>query len=293
MFKNATLYRIDAAWNADLQAVEQALQASIFTPCGATQAESAGLLPARGQAHGALVESIGGEWIARYHSEHKMLPASVIEKRVQEKCDAIEREDGRTPGRKERYDLKEEARLDLLPQAFVKEASTLVWISKHQRLLAIDTATQARADAIASLLVEFLPGFAPRLLNTAISPQAAMAQWLLTQEAPASFSIDQECELKASDDSKAVVRYGNHPLDIEEVRQHIQAGKLPTKLAMTWDGRVSFVLDSALRLRKIELLGIGETAEGHEDAFEADAVLAAYDLTGAIADLIDALGGEA
>jgi recombination associated protein RdgC len=292
MFKNATIYRIDAAWNADLQAVEQALQASTFTPCGATQDESAGWLPARGQTHGALVESIGGEWIARYHSEHKMLPAAVIEKRVQEKCDAIERECGRTPGRKERYDLKEEARLDLLPQAFVKEASTMVWISKHQRLLAIDTATQARADAIASLLVECLPGFAPRLLNTTINPQAAMAQWLLTQEAPPSFSIDQECELKASDDSKAVVRYGNHPLDIEEVRQHIQAGKLPTKLAMTWDGRVSFVLDAALRLRKIELLDV-EIDSNDGGGFDADVTLCTDALSKLLPDLIQALGGEA
>lgn len=292
MFKNLTLYRIDAAWNADLQAVEQALQASTFTPCGATQAESAGWLPARGQAHGALVESIGGEWIARYHSEHKLLPAAVIEKRVQEKCDAIEREYGRTPGRKERRDIKEEARLDLLPQAFVKEASTMVWISKHQRLLAIDTATQARADAIVSLMVDCIPGFALALLDTKISPQASMAHWLLAQEAPVSFSIDQECELKACDASQAVVRYGNHPLDIEEVRQHIQAGKLPTKLAMTWDGRVSFVLDAALRLRKIELLDVAiDSNDG--DGFDADVTLCTDALSKLLPDLIQALGSEA
>jgi len=292
MFKNLTLYRIDAAWKADFQALEQALQAAPFHPCAATQAQSAGWVPPRGQAHGAMAESIGGQWLMKYHSAEKMLPAAVLEKRVQEKCEAIEREFGRTPGRKERRDLKEEARLDLLPQAFVKERDTWVWIDPQARMLAIDTATQSHADNVVTLLVEHLPSF-PRLLNTAISPQAAMAQWLLTQEAPASFSIDQECELKAEDESKSVVRYANHPLDIEEVRQHIQAGKLPTKLAMTWDGRVSFVLDAALRLRKIELLGMDETAEGHEDAFEADAVLATCDLTGAIADLIDALGGEA
>lgn len=258
-------------------------------------------MPPRGQAHGAMVESIGGQWLMKYHSAAKMLPASVLDKHVQEKCEAIEREFGRQPGRRERREIKEEARLDLLPQAFVKERSTWVWLDPQARMLAIDTATQSHADNVVTLLVEHLPGFAPRLLNTTINPQAAMAQWLLTQEAPPCFSIDQECELKAIDDSKAVVRYGNHPLDIEEVRQHIQAGKLPTKLAMTWDGRVSFVpwdgsvsfvLDAALRLRKIELLDV-EIDSNDGDGFDADVTLCTGALSRLIPDLIDALGGDA
>ncbi len=56
-------------------------------------------------------------------------------------------------------------------------------------------------------------------------------------------------ELKASDDSKAVVRYAKHPLDIDEVREHIAAGKRPTRLAMTWEDRVSFELTEGMQLR--------------------------------------------
>ena len=44
-----------------------------------------------------------------------------------------------------------------------------------------------------------------------------MASWLIEQEGPSGFSIDRECELKACDESKAVVKYGRHALDIEEV----------------------------------------------------------------------------
>lgn len=62
-------------------------------------------------------------------------------------------------------------------------------------------------------------------------------------------SRPRETELKACDESKAVVRYARHPLDIDEVRQHIEHGKLPTRLAMTWEHRVSFVLAEASRLR--------------------------------------------
>ena len=52
------------------------------------------------------------------------------------------------------------------------------------------------------------------------------------------------------------MRYARHTLDIDEVAEHIQQGKLPTQLAMTWNGRVSFVLTEALALKKIKLLDV-------------------------------------
>lgn len=290
MFKNLTLYRI--ANTPDLATLEQAAQAAPFTPCTPTQELSDGWIPPRGHAHGALVESVNGHWIMRYHSETKMLPASVIEKHVQEKCDAIERDQGRKPGRKERRDLKEEARTDLLPQAFTKERSIWVWIDPATDILGMDTCTQAQADNIATMLVEHTKGLELGLLDTNTGPNAAMAHWLLEHEAPAGFSIDQECELKAWDESKAVVRYGRHPLDIEEVRQHIHAGKLPTKLAMTWDDRVSFVLDAALHLHKIELLEV-EAESKDADGFDADVAIFTGEMTKMLPALIESLGGKA
>src|SRR5574344_855324 len=297
MFKNLIVYRIDPAWCCSLQDLEQALQAAPFLPCAATQAESAGWVPPRGQAHGALVESVGGQWILRYQQESRLLPASVVQQRVQEKCAASERESGRKPGKKEQRDLKEEARLDLLPQAFTRHSGMWVWIDPQAHWLVLDASAQGKADAVVSLLVEHVPGLAVALVDTAMGPQAAMAQWLLTHEAPAGVSIDQECELKASDDSKAVVRYARHPLDIDEVRQHVQAGKLPSKLALTWDGRVGFLLTEALQLKKLALLDtVLEEGEGGADAdagFDADVALVTGELGQLLPDLLQALGGEA
>lgn len=292
MIKNAIIYRISANL-PDLSALEEALQKDTFQPCGPTQEQSSGWVPPRGEAHGALVESVGGQWMLRFQSESKILPASVVQKRVQEKCNAIEREAGRKPGKKEQRDLKEEARLDLLPQAFTKESRTWVWIDPQACTLVVDTSSQAQADAAVTSLVECLPsGFALALLNTQTSQQAAMAQWLLEQEAPEGFYIDQECELKASDDSGAVVRYGRHPLDIEEVRQHIEQGKLPTKLALTFDGRVSFVLTDGLRLRSIQLQDVARDDGGAESGFDADVALATGELARLLPALTVALGEE-
>ena len=292
MFKNLIIYRIASQCSITQEALEEALQKTPFTACGATQEKSIGWVPPRGEAHGLLCEPVGGQYIARFMSEAKQLPSSVLNRKVQEKADAIEKEFGRKPGKKEKQELKDEAKLDLLPQAFTKQAATWVWVDPQARTLVLDAGTQARADEIVTLLVEGLQGFGVALLDTQTSPQAAMAHWLLTQEAPAGWSIDRECELKACDESKAVVRYGRHPLDIAEVKQHIEHGKLPTKLALTWDDRVSFVLTDGLQLKKISFLDSVLEEAGDQGGFDTDVAIATGELSRLIPDLVEALGGE-
>lgn len=292
MFKNLTIYRIASSWAPDFPAFLQALERAPFIECGLTQERSTGWVPARGEKHGAMAESIGSQWIAKFFTEAKTIPGKVLARKVEEKAAHIEATEGRKPGKKEKKELKDEAKLDLLPQAFAKQQAMFVWIDPEKRILALDTATQARADEVVSILAEALPGFALALLDTQTSPQAAMAQWLATEDVPIMFSVDRECELKAADESKAVVKYGRHPLDIDEVRQHIEHGKLPTRLAMTWDDRISFVLTEGLQLRKLALLDAVMEGNDKEGGFDADVAIATGELSRLIPDLIDALGGE-
>ena len=294
MFKNLIVYRIAPGWQLGLDQVEAALAKTPFLPCGATQEKSWGWVPPRGEAHGPLAESVGGQWILRFMAESKVLPGSVLARKVQEKAAQIEATTGRKPGKKETRELKDEAKLDLLPMAFTKLGSTWVWIDPAARWLVLDTPGQARADEIVSLLVEALPGLSLALLNTQTSAAAAMAHWLATQEAPPGFTIDRECELKSADESKAVVRYARHPLDIEEVQAHIAAGKLPTKLAMSWDDRVSFLLTEGLQIKKLAFLDAVMDGQSSDDGgFDADVAITTGELVRFLPDLVEALGGEA
>jgi recombination associated protein RdgC len=45
--------------------VEERLQSAAFVECGSSQSESAGWVPPRGERHGALLESVGGQWMLR------------------------------------------------------------------------------------------------------------------------------------------------------------------------------------------------------------------------------------
>lgn len=294
MFKNATIYRI-ASPLAHISSIESALLAAEFTACGATQEKSVGWIEPRGNESKLFVESVAGQWILKFKTETKTVPADVIQRTVKEKASQIEVSTGRKPGKKERRELADEIRLSLLPMAFTKIRTTLVWIDPVAKLLLIDSASQACADEVLTALIKAADGLVLQLVNTQMAPAAAMAQWLVDKEGPSGFSIDRECELKASDESKAVVKYGRHPLDIDEVGDHIRLGKMPTRLALTWNDRVSFVLTDSLHIKKLEFLDVVFTDHGkteQADAFDADVAIATGELRKLLPDLLDALAGE-
>lgn len=295
MFKNLIVYRIAPEWAADPAQLEAALDQMRFVPCPPTQPMSAGWVEPRGQAHAPLLEVVDGHWLLKLQVEHKAVPGAVVRRRAEEMAAQIEQQTGRKPGKKQMKELKEDALHELLPQAFAKRASVQVWIDPVQRLLMVDSGSANRADEVVTQLVKAGEGLSLTLLQTAETPVAVMSAWLAGTEPPAAFSIDRECELKSPDEMKSVVRYARHALDIEEVREHIRSGKLPTRLALTWRGRVSFVLSDTGQVRKIAFLdGVFEGLPKVEkdEAFEADAAIATGELRQLIPDLVEALGGE-
>jgi len=161
-------------------------------------------------------------------------------------------------------------------------------------LLVLDAASQSRADAAITALVSAVPGMAPRLLNTIQTPQSAMAMWLVDGEAPGALQIEREAELKSSGEDRAVVKYGRHTLDIDEVKQHIAQGTLPTKLALNWQGRVTFTMTEGMTLKKLAFLDtvFEGTAKEHADDFDADVALATGELGRLNPDLEEAQGGD-
>ena len=131
-----------------------------------------GRVPPRGEQHGPLVE----QRVMRFMTEAKVLPASVLNRKVNEKAEHIEKTEGRKPGKKERRELKD---------------------------------------------------------------------------------------------------------------------KLPSKLAMTWDDRVSFVLTEGLQIKNITLLDAVMDGNSKDDSgFDTDVAIATGELSSLLPDLIEALGGE-
>lgn len=291
MFKNLLIYKI-ANTIPLITSIEKSLDAERFVPLGKSQEKSIGWIEPRGEAHAPLVESINGQYMMRLKVETKGVPGSVINKKAKERAAEIERQFGRKPGKKEMKEIKEDMKMSLLPLAFSKESTHWVWIDPKAGLLMIDASGQSKADEVITMLVKSVAGVQYGLINTNKSPQAAMANWLLTQEAPHNFSVDRECELKAHDESKSAVKFSKHALDRDDVCKHIEEGKLPIRLAMTWNSRLSFSLTESLQLKKIAFLDVVfESAGDDQDGFDAAVAISTGELCKAIPDLFEALDG--
>jgi recombination associated protein RdgC len=293
MFKNLNIYRIASSWMPESTAMEVQLLNAQFVPCTATQDKSVGWVPPRNEANGALVESVACQRILRLRIETKSVPGSVVQKKAQEAADRIEHETGRVPGKKEMRALKEDALLALLPQAFEKQSDVWVWIDPAAGLLCTDASSTGKADEVVTALVNAFPDLSLRMLQTTVSPQTAMTQWL-ADAGPDGFNIERACELVSHDEEKSVLKFNRHTLETDQVREHISQGKLPKWTAMSYAGRVGFVLTENLVLRKIEFLeGVFDGRDANEaDGFDADVALATGELQVLIPALIEALGGE-
>ncbi|MFC7515053.1 recombination-associated protein RdgC [Herbaspirillum sp. GCM10030257] len=292
-FKNLQIYRLTAPWIMTTDALELALSAQIFQPCANTELFSTGWSSPRD--NGRLVHAVGGQLLLQLSTEKKLLPAKVINQVAKERAAEVEEQQGFRPGRKQLKEIKEQVADELLPRAFSVQSATRVWIDPVNGWLVVDAATPSRADDIFKMLLKSLETLPFASLRTQRSALSAMTDWLAADEAPSGFTVDQDTELRASGSGKATVRYVRHTLEVEDITRHISSGKQCTRLAMTWNDRVSFVLTESLAIKRITPLDVlkENAAEiGNEDErFDADFILMASELARLMSSLVDALGG--
>jgi len=298
-FKNLQLYRLPTPWNIDLAKFEELLARGPFVKCPSNQPTSRGWISPR--KDGALVFSLGGQWLVALAVEQRLLPSSVVNEEVKERAEGIEAQQGYAPGRKQMKELKERVTEELMPRAFTRRRSTFVWIDPVNGWFCVDASSPSKAEEVIEHLRHCLDDFPLTMLHTQISPVTAMADWLAGGDAPAGFTIDRDCELKSSDEEKAAVRYVRHAFDGDDIegqiKAHLAAGKLPTKLALTWDERISFILSEKLEIKRLAFLDLlmeqaEKTAEHADEQFDADFALMTGELARFLPQLIAALGGE-
>ncbi|MCX7163074.1 MAG: recombination-associated protein RdgC [Rhodocyclales bacterium] len=295
-FRNLQIFRLTSEWAYTTDSLSQALHKGLFHGCGATDRVARGWVPPRGE-DGELVFSVAHQQLIALGVEQKLLPASVVRQYALAKLTEIEAAQGYKPGRKQRRDVTDQLEIELLPRAFVKRGLTYVWIDPVNRWLLVDASSSTRADEVMEHLKLSLGELPITLVKTQLAAASAMTQWLAAGHAPGGFSIDRDCELCAAAEERAAVRYVRHNLDSDEVRSHIAAGKAATRLALTWNDRISFVLTEQLQVKRVAFLDLlKEDAERQnenaDDLFAANFTLMCGELAQLLGDLLEALGGE-
>jgi recombination associated protein RdgC len=294
-FRNLFLYRLDPGARLDAEHLEERLARLPLGRCGARDLHTRGWVSPSGD--GALVHAVHRQLLIALGVEQKLLPASVIKDAAAERAAQVEAQQGHPVGRRQMRDLKDQVTDELLPRAFARRSTTHAWLDPVSGLMAIDAAAPAKADAVIEVLRATLDDVPCKLLQTRIGAGAAMTRWIAGDDAPEGFTIDRELELRVPDANKATVRYVRHPLEGEDIRRHVAAGKQAVRLGLTWRDRVSFVLTDLLQVKRLDFLEVLErSGESQDEAaaerFDLDFALMAGELSRMIAELVDALGGE-
>jgi len=294
-FKNLQIYRLPAAWAIRPEDLETYLAPQAFAACSSLELLSQGWVSPCGNER--LAHVVNRQFLLQLNTEKKLLPSTVINQVAKARAVDLAEQQGFPLGRKQTKELKEQVADELLPRAFSIVSSTYAWIDPVNGWLVVDAGSSGKAEEILKLLLKAIPKFPLETLRTVRSPLACMTDWLASDEAPQGFTVDQDTELRASGDSKATVRYVKHTLEPDDVRRHIESGKQCTRLALTWNDRVSFVLTENLSVKKITPLDVLKensdvTSKNDEERFDGDFMLMTGELSKMLADLIEALGGQ-
>lgn len=298
-FRNARVFRFTKPFDISAEELEDKLSGDAFKPCGPQETTRQGWVPPLGKHGELLVHSANGYHLIALRKEEKILPAPVIKDAVEEKAEAIEIEQGRKVRRKEKDEIKEQVMLEMLPQAFSRNRRSFAYLAPRDGVLVVDAGSAKQAEDLASTLRKSLGSLPVRPPVVEQAPAFTFTGWLNeTIDLPAQVVLGNECELKDPSEDGGVVRCKGLDLRADEIRNHLEAGMQVTKLAVTWDDNVSFILDEELGIRRLKF---GETLQEQlddvdvEDAvakFDAAFTLMTLELSKLIPGLLEALGGE-
>lgn len=297
-FKNLQLYRFTRPFNTSSEQLEKLLESHLFVPCGSQELSKFGWISPMGKSSKTLVHEVTGQLFLCAKREEKQIPSDVIKDGLQEKIDQVESEQGRPLKKKEKEALKEELLHILLPRAFPRASLIFIWINTKDQYIVVDSSSAKKADDALSLLRKCtgsLPVI-PLAMNT--PPEITMTEWLSSGAVPSGFTLEDEAELRSALEHGGIVKTKEQNLVTDEIKGHLLADKLVTKLALNWRDSISFVIDDSLAMKRVKFSD--ELRERNEDIssedmaarIDADFTLMAGELSDFISNLITAMGGE-
>ncbi|MGC4027882.1 MAG: recombination-associated protein RdgC [Steroidobacteraceae bacterium] len=294
-FKNLCIYRLPTAWNIAPAELEAQLEARPLLPCGHFDMASRGWVPVGPTAR--MLHTVGNQQMVALGVEQKLLPASVIRQVAADRAVEIAAEQGYPVGKRQMRELKLRVAEELRAQALVKRRITHAWIDRDNGRFVVEAASAARAEEVVETLRETLGSFAVTPIDAARSPRAAMAAWLTTGAVGSHLAIDQDLELQATDQSKASIRYARHAFDNAQVRQHLAAGFSVSRLGLTWNGRIAFLLTEKMQVKRVQFLELEKSSDDAQgvdpqEQFDIDFTVMSGEIAALLGDVLEALGEE-
>ncbi len=294
LFKNAFLYRITNPFEHSSDELEQALAQCIYKPCSGIRPSSFGWIPPLGDPEGSLIHEVAGCTLLCAKREDKIVPASALADVLAEKVERVEQIEGRKIRSKERLRLKDDAMAELLPRALPRSKKILGYINPGDNLLVIGTSSAQEAELFINCIRESLGSFAVVPPQVKSKPTDIFTQWIKTRKLPEHFSFGDACDLLDIEDG-GTITCRKQDLASQEIRSHIDAGKICTRIGLQWYGDMKLTVDKDIILRQIKIESSDDSAEDDDDPvamLDAAFVNMTLEFGRFLPALFSALGGE-
>ncbi|UOD49756.1 recombination-associated protein RdgC [Orrella daihaiensis] len=294
-FKNLKIFRLTKHWSNHINDLDAALKADAFAPAEDLSAAATGWVRPRDDDDRFALE-VQGQYLLAFRIEKKLLPSTVVNQTVKARAQLLEAEQGYAPGRKQLRDLKENVTDELLPRAFSIARDIAIWIDPMNQWLVIDAAAAAQSDEVLSALGRSLNPYPVEPLKLEHSPTALMTEWLLSGQPPAGFTVDDDSQWQATGEQAASIRYVRHDLPAQTIASHVEDGYQCTRLALTWQDRVSFTLTDTGDLKRVTPLEVLEErakealVQTPAEKFDSDFTLMTAELAKLFDELMPVLG---
>ena len=256
-FKNLKIYQFSQTFDLSDQLLDEQLSASTFSSCTQHQLSSYGWISpldkVSNKTNQMMVHSSKDFVLFSAKEEQKLLPAAVINELLQEKIADIEEKEGFKPGKKQRDQIKEELVIDLLPRAFSRFYHNFAYIDRINQLLIVDAASNNKAEQLTEFLRKTIGSLPVIPITPKIPIELTLSSWLAENKFPDGLIAGQSCELKDPGEDGGIIRCSKHDLSSDEIKTHLDNGKLVTKLALTWQDKIEFILHDDLSIKRVRL----------------------------------------
>ncbi len=299
LFKNARLFRFTKPFHIEPEKLESDLQSDKFKPCGPQEVSRQGWVSPTGRGGEHLVFVSGGCMLICLQHQEKILPSSVIKEIVEERCEVLETEQNRKVRRKERVEIAEQVTLEMLPHAFHRNRRIYAYLSLKDGLMVVDSSSSRAAEDCASALRRSIGSLPIRPPVVKQAPAFTFTGWLNESiTLPDSVVLGSDCWLEDPTEDGGKITAKGLDLKSDEVRNHIDAGMQVTRLAVEWDGNLTFALDADMSITRLRF---GDNFHDQLQDVDADDAMARFDASFAlmtleisrmVPGLLEALGGE-
>lgn len=250
-FKNILVYKFNEKFELTAEQLAGLLGQFTLRDCGHDELETYGWLPAFSQGEN-LVEEMNNAFFIRLGMEIKKLPRKAIQTAIEKRA----RDNNIDILNRARYkELEEIITNEFISKVAPEQDFICAYIDLEKGWLVVDAASEKKASLVTAVLRKSLGslpvvGYAPQVEMPII-----MTDWVRNNFINEKFGLLDEVEMKElNKDEGGTARYKGIPLDSKEIELNLEEGWSVTKVGLSFEDIVTFVLGEDFVLKRVRYL---------------------------------------